>query len=147
MQPAGLPRRQAQAGVTLVEILVVLSIIAITTGAAMLRLGIGASEDRLASTAQTLALAITQSSDAALATGEDRLLDLGPQAYRLHPASAADSQWTPTDGLTFTDPAPVTVRFAADGTSLPFQLHLSQDDRSILITFDGLRATIGPVGP
>ena len=138
--------RQADLGLTLVEILVVLSIIAIAAGATMLRLGLGTSDDRLTSTAQTLALALTQASDAALSTGEDRLLQIGPLGYALHPASLPPT-WTPLRDLTLsrTDALPDPLRLAADGASSPFDLNLTQGQRSVTVTFDGLRAIPGPV--
>lgn len=141
-------RRQAEAGVTLVEILVVLSIIAITTGAVMLRLGLGRSDDALTSAAQTLALAVTQGSDAALTTGEDRLLEIGPLGFSLHATSAA-APWNPLPDLTLTrsDALPDALRLAADGTSAPFGLVLTQGRRSVTVAFDGLRATAGAVIP
>jgi general secretion pathway protein H len=140
--------RHAEAGVTLVEILVVLSIIAIAAGAVMLRLGIGRSDDALTSTAQMLALTLTQASDTALSTGEDRVLEVGGLGYSLHPASVA-AVWTPLPDLTLTrsDAAPDPLRLAADGTSEPFQLRLSQGGRFVTVAFDGLRATAGAVGP
>ena len=138
--------RRADLGVTLVEILVVLSIIAIAAGATMLRLGLGRSDDALTSTAQTLALAITQASDAALSTGEDRLLQLGPLGYSLQPASLPPA-WMPLRDLTLSrgDARPNPLRLAADGASPPFDLRLTQGQRSVTVAFDGLRATPGPV--
>lgn len=134
--------RQPQAGVTLVEILVVLSIIAITTGAVMLRLGVGRSDDALTSTAQTMALAITQASDAALAGGEDRVLEAGALGWTLH-RPGAEPVWTPLPGgVTVAEVGP--WRLAADGTSAPFGVTLSLRDRAITVAYDGLRAGVGP---
>ena len=144
----GPQRRQAQAGVTLVEILIVLSIIAITTGAVMLRLGLGKSDDALTSAAQTMALAVTQASDAALSSGKDRVLEFGALGYSLHSMDAATA-WTPLPGLTLTrsDAVAGPLRLSADGTSVPFGLILTQDSRSITVAFDGLRASRGDVTP
>jgi general secretion pathway protein H len=141
-------RRSGEAGVTLVEILVVLSIIAITSGAVMLRLGLGRSDDTLTSTAQTMALAVTQGSDQALSSGQDRVLMIADQAYALQPANT-DPVWTALPGLTLTraDAATDPLRLAADGTSAPFALVLAQAGRSVTITFDGLTARPGQVTP
>ena len=163
---ANQPRRAGQAGVTLVEILVVLSIIAITTGAAMLRLGVGRDGDPLSAAATGLALALTAASDAALAGGTDRRLQIGPQGYRIasaasagntanaaDAASAADAAnaadaasaapWHPLAGLTATvDPVTAAGRLAADGSAAPFQIRLAAGGRSLLVRFDGLRARV-----
>lgn len=137
--------RRADAGVTLVEILVVLSIIAITTGAAMLRLGIGRGSYDLATAAGQLALSVTEASDASLASGQDRLLELAPEAYRIgFGGSLADSGWRRMPGLSLanvTGDARV-LRLSATGASAPFRLRLSADGRSVVVRFDGLQARV-----
>ena len=136
-------RRKAEAGVTLVEILVVLSIIAITTGAAMLRLGIGRAQDDLTNAAAAMALAVTEASDAALASGQDRVLELGPQGYRVGP-DGSDPAWRQLSGLGLAsagaDAGP--WRLSADAASTPFGVRLSSDAKSVQVRFDGLRATV-----
>ena len=138
-------RRDAEAGVTLVEILVVLSIIAITTGAAMLRLGLGRSEDDFGVAVQRLALAVSSASDAALQTGQDRQLQLGPLGYRL--VSARDTTgppWQSIAGLSFLPVAgqDAVLRLSADGASAPFDLRLASAGQTLFLRFDGLKARV-----
>ena len=142
MQPKA-PQRTGQAGVTLVEILVVLSIIAITTGAAMLRLGIGSGRDQLANAAAATALAITDASDAALASGRDRLIEFNAGSYRL----ATDNSGADWHAMPGVDKMSVVGqdgprRLSADGSSPPFQLRLTADGQNVLVRFDGLTAKV-----
>jgi prepilin-type N-terminal cleavage/methylation domain-containing protein len=138
-------QREPEAGVTLVEILVVLSIIAITTGAAMLRLGFGASQDDFAAAVQAMALAVTAASDAAMQSGQDRQLELGPLGYRLVSAgTTAEPPWQALPGLSF---QPVlgrdaALRLSADGASAPFDLRLAGAERTLFLRFDGLTARV-----
>lgn len=130
---------------TLVEILVVLSIIAITTGAAMLRLGIGRPEDDFGVAVQRLALAVTSASDAALQTGQDRLLQLGPLGYRLvAPGEASAPVWQTIPGLSFLPVAgqDAVLRLSADGAAAPFDLRFASAGKTLFLRFDGLKARI-----
>ena len=139
----GPQHRNVEAGVTLVEILVVLSIIAITTGAAMLRLGLGRGADELAGAAGQVALAVTEAADAALASGQDRVLELGPEGYRIAVAgSEADWRRLPGHDLAQAEGGAGPLRLSADGAAAPFRLRLSADGHSVLLRFDGLRATV-----
>ena len=135
--------RNVEAGVTLVEILVVLSIIAITTGAAMLRLGLGRGAGDLAGAAGQVALAVTEAADAALASGQDRLLELGPDGYRIG-VEGGDADWhrLPGLGLAQAEGGVGPLRLSADGAAAPFRLRLSADGHSVLLRFDGLRAKV-----
>jgi prepilin-type N-terminal cleavage/methylation domain-containing protein len=145
MEAARPTQREPEAGVTLVEILVVLSIIAITTGAAMLRLGFGKSQDDFAAAVQTMALSVTAASDAAMQAGRDGRLELGPLGYRLVSAdTTAESSWQTLPGLSF---QPVFGRDAAlplmaDGASPPFDLRLAGAERTLFLHFDGLTARV-----
>lgn len=137
--------RKADAGLTLVEVLVVLSIIAITTGAAMLRLGLGRGQDDLAATATAMAAAVTEASDAALASGQDRVLELGPEAYLIQPdGSASAPVWRQTPGLALAaaQGGQGPWRLSADAASAPFGLRLSAGQQSVFVQFDGLRARV-----
>ena len=128
MQVVRSTQRDPEAGVTLVEILVVLSIIAITTGAAMLRLGFGRSTDDFDSAVARMASAVTAASDFAMQTGQDRLLELGPLGYRAVPdGSATEVSWQTIPGFHFS-PVPgrnTALRLLADGASPPFDLRLA----------------------
>lgn len=138
-------RRKPDAGLTLVEVLVVLSIIAITTGAAMLRLGLGGVQDNLLATATTMATAVTEASDAALATGHDRVLNLRPDAYLIAAdGSTADPVWRQTPGLKLaaSQGGAGPWRLSADAASAPFDLRLSAGPQTVTLRFDGLRATV-----
>ena len=139
-----LPRRKADAGLTLVEVLVVLSIIAITTGAAMLRLGLGRGQDDLMATATAMAVAVTEASDAALASGQDRVLKLGPEAYLIQSEfSTADPVWRQTPGFDLAvQGAAGPWRLSANAASAPFGVRLSAGQLSVVLRFDGLRAKV-----
>lgn len=123
----------------------VLSIIAITTGAAMLRLGLGQRQDDLVSAAAAMSLAVTQASDAALSSGHDRLVQLGPEAYLIHvDGSTADPVWQQTPGLTITaaQGGAGPWRLSADAASSPFDVRLSAGQQSVTLRFDGLQARV-----
>ncbi len=145
MRAIGLNHRDAEAGVTLVEILVVLSIIAITTGAAMLRLGFGHSEDETRAAVAAMARTITAASDDALQTGQDRVLQLGPKGYRVIAANATtEPVWQTVPGLSF---QPVgdrnqALRLSADGASPAFDLRLQAGSEALFLHFDGLKARV-----
>ncbi len=135
-------RRTADAGLTLVEVLVVLSIIAVTTGALMLRLGGGRTENDLTASAAGLALVITAASDRALVSGRDERLDIGPDGYRVYPMGTESAPpWQKLTNTSFADPTSATFLLMADGTSTPFQLQLRSAEASTVLRFDGLRAT------
>lgn len=139
-------RRNASAGLTLVEVLVVLSIIAIAAGAAMLRLGIGQGADDLSASATTLALAITAASDQAMVSGHDQRLDIGPEGFRLAPVlSETDPLWQPLTNTDFADPTSASFLLAANGTASPFVLRLGSAGASTLLRFDGLQAWVEPL--
>ncbi len=143
IRPSG---RDAQAGVTLVEILVVLSIIAITTGAAMLRLGFGRSTQDFSAAVATMAIAVTQASDDALQTGQDRVLQLGPLGYRLVAADAAtEPPWQSIPDLAFQpfNGSTQALLLSADGASIPFDLRLMGPDQTVFLRYDGLKARVG----
>ena len=144
MSPSSLPcRRNATAGLTLVEVLVVLSIIAIAAGAAMLRLGIGHGADDLQASATRLALAITAASDQAMESGQDQRLDIGPEGFRIAALrSETEAPWHSLVGAGFVDPTSATFVLAADGTAVPFDLRLGSGRASTLLRFDGVQARV-----
>lgn len=136
--------RDPEAGVTLVEILVVLSIIAITTGAAMLRLGFGRTAEDFNATVAAMAMTVTAASDDALQTGLDRVLQLGPQGYRIVAADAeTEPAWHPIPDLTFR-PADrnSALLLSADAASTPFVLRLEGAKQTLFLRFDGLKARV-----
>lgn len=141
-------RRKADAGLTLIEVLVVLSIIAITAGAAMLRLGFGHGQDDLTAAANAMALAVTEASDAALTSGQDRILELGPEAYFIRvDGRTSDPDWRKVSGLMLAAAQGETGpwRLSADAASPPFGVRLSAGHQSVTLWFDGLRARVEAV--
>ena len=145
MLPRTASSRHAEAGVTLVEILVVLSIIAITTGAVMLRMGLATGTDDLTAAATSLALGLTAASDAAMASGEDRLVEVAVDSYRIAPAGrAAQATWHALPGLTLTrtDGGAEPIRLSSDAASPAFELRLSASGKTSLVWFDGLQAEV-----
>ena len=137
------PSRDAEAGVTLVEILVVLSIFAITTGAAMLRLGFGRGAEDFNASVAAMAMTITIASDDALQSGLDRVLQLGPQGYRVVAADAvSEPAWQAIPDLTFRPLEASSLRLSADAASTPFVLRLEGARQTLFLRYDGLQARV-----
>lgn len=85
-------RARAEAGMTLVEVLVVLAIIGITAGASVLALGSGAGLDGKAE-ARRLQSRIQLAVDEAMVRGAPLALALGPREYRFLEWDAAMGAW------------------------------------------------------
>ncbi len=133
--------RKHHDGLTLVEVLVVLSIVAIVADAAMLRLGVGQASDGLTASANALALAITAASDRAQDSGHDERLEILPERYRI--ARTKDLETAPWQELadcSFTDSSSEIFTLASDGTSAPISLRLRSARMSASVRLDGLQA-------
>ena len=138
------------AGLTLIEMLVVLAIIGIASGATLLSLRGGRSAVTAQSEANRLATVLQAAADAALAGGT-RAFVADAHGYAVVDWDAAHARWTAgvrhplADGLDLdgTPPAPTPFARAADGE--PLTLTLRGATAPWQVTFDGLTATAAPV--
>lgn len=147
------PQRRRDAGITLVEMLVVLSVIAVAAGVVMLRFP-GNAGATPATEAVALALVLTRASDQALTSGRPRSLDWGQDGYRvLHwlPGSGwvaevgTERALAPASALTRPDGAvagPVVI--ATDALTAPAIFRLGTGTAAWLVAFDGLAAQAMP---
>ncbi len=147
-------RRRTEAGVTLVEMLVVLSVIAVAAGVVMLRFP--ASPGSTAATeAGALALALTQASDQALTSGRARSLEWSADGYHVV-AWVPGSGWAeepgrqrrlaPAIALARSDGGtnePVLI--GTDALSAPASFQLGTGASAWRVVFDGLAAEALPL--
>lgn len=111
----------------------------------MLRMGLATGTDDLTAAATSLALGLTAASDAAMASGEDRLVEVAVDSYRIAPAGrAAQATWHALPGLTLTrtDGGAEPIRLSSDAASPAFELRLSASGKTSLVWFDGLQAAV-----
>ena len=152
MAARGAPRRD-EAGFTLLEILIALSILAIVTGAAALSLGGGADRDGAAAV-RRLGIRLQYAADEALIGGRQRALrpdaELG---YRFVTWSAEDRAWiTDRDPELAESGGPVlqldgfgpsgAIRFRPAGESDPFSLRAAAGGRLWRIVGDGINVSV-----
>ncbi len=122
-------------GLTLIEMLVVLAILAVATGASLLSVG-ARRGDATAATARHLAAAIQAAADRSLATGATALLVTARDGYGL----GADHIALPV-GTTVAGTAP-TMRVAFGGE--PFALLVAHGGDRWTVAFDGVEAVATP---
>lgn len=148
------PRRSAEAGITLIEVLVVLAVIGVAAGATML--GVNASErgSRAETEAIRLAQRLSLSVDEAIISGRDHLLIWDDTGYRFE-RRTADGGWAAAEvpilaqrhdlpapiRLAERDgqPEPLTISAAATGPQTV--LVLTANSTSWVVAFDGFTAT------
>lgn len=132
--------RAPDAGVTLTEMLVVLAVISVASGAAMLRLGAAQGGADQAGAMDILRQNIAQRAERALFDGQDVLFEWRRSAYRL--GQGADWMVLP-DGLVFDTSGQQLL--AADGASRPFVLTARGPAGVAQLGFDGLEARLTAV--
>lgn len=149
--------RPADAGVTLVEMLVVLVIIGVAAGAVTLSVAPADRQGRAETEAQRLALAIGTAVDEALISGQPQALVWSGQGYWFGRWSAAEARWLPADGsehafsgrltLQRSDGAPEAPVVIAD-TAASGQVEFVLTGRGApwVVRFDGFSATALPGG-
>jgi general secretion pathway protein H len=120
----------ADAGLTLLEMLIVLAVIAVATGATALSLG-PRRDGAPAATARQLAAAIQAAADRSIATGARDVLVVDRDGYTL----GALRQPLPPDLVV---DAPPAVPVAVDGA--PFDVALTDGAERWRVSFDGWRA-------
>ena len=146
-------RRRSDSGITLVEMLVVLAVIAVAAGVVMLRFP-GNAGTTPATEAVALALALTTASDQALTSGRPRSLDWAEDGYRvLHwlPGSGWVAEpgtvraLAPASALTRSDGAAAgPVLIGTDALTAPATFTLGTGTAAWVVAFDGLAARAQP---
>lgn len=139
-------------GMTLVEILVVLAIIAITASVSVLALG-GDSNLRGLAEAKRIEARLQLAADQTMIDGMPRALSITPEEYRFLQFDLSTGRWSPIDDRvlaeTFDIPEDMHLRsddgqsiypLGADGSGQPFVLNLDWEERSWTIAFDGVTA-------
>lgn len=140
--------RKREAGVTLIEMLVVLSIISVAAGVLILQFS-GPSNDPRAE-AEHLAATLSQAAETALYSGNPSVLIWSADSYRIdtfkpgagwQPSQAAQSL---TNGLTLrrNDGHDGALMIAPGGIALPARFLLTSADAAWRVDFNGLSAQV-----
>ena len=151
--------RQADAGVTLIEMMVVLVIVAVMAGLAMSGLVPGSAQRKLAGAAEVLVQRLALASDEAMVTGRPLAFEARPAGYGFVQWQG-DAGWQPVSGgplaqaIDLGDGMQIDA-FAQDGTALTatgphviapggdaagFRIELQIAGQRRLVLFDGLNA-------
>lgn len=143
MQTSAMPRRErhAEAGISLVEVLVVLSVIAVVSGLAMLQFGAGRSASLLDMDATRIAAEVGGASDQALFSGVERLVSWQDDRLAVSGNGASGTVFSLADGVEITTP-PGQHRLSALGLSLPLTLVLAMGETRRQIYYDGASAVV-----
>lgn len=137
------PRRGSTAGLTLVETLVALSILAVTAGALMLSLGgigRGAAGEQ---EANRLAARLQLAADLALVTGAPLALRWDPGGYQFLAWDPAGGDWRPSGegDLGAWRALPAALRLARDDSDDPRPIRIEADrPRTAVLRIDGGRS-------
>ena len=152
-------QRPGEAGLTLVEMLVVLAIIGVMAGATVLTIGSGGGTARTEAEARRLETRLELAADETMVT--DRMVAFAPEAdaYRFVTWDMAKGGWRPdpVDELgrrhalpsgmrLITDTGGKPLLIGADGGGGGMQAQLATDDSSWTIQFDGTGATASRTG-
>ncbi len=139
-------------GMTLVEILVVLAIIAVTASAAVLALG-GESNLRGVTEAKRIEARLQLAADQTMIESTPLAISITQSGYNFLQWDAKEGRWgpmidsvleedfeLPSDMQLRTDGAETVFPLGADRAGQPFLLHLDWKDWSWTIAFDGITA-------
>jgi general secretion pathway protein H len=132
--------RDTQSGVTLIEMMIVLAIVGVATGAATLGLASVGRDDRAESAALRLSQDISLAVDMALIEGKPRSVAWDASGYTLEGRVTLDASVTlaRADGLTG------AVVIAADGTGDAVEFVLTGADADWRVMFDGFSVVVQP---
>ncbi len=136
--------RDHQSGVTLIEMMIVLVVIGVGTGAVLLGTGALVRDDRVEQEARRLAGAISLGFDAALIVGVSRSISWDAQGYQIGNADRHT-----LDGaviLTRSDGAGGDAVLSATATGAPFVFALSGPAGAWDVRFDGFAVSAAPGG-
>ena len=147
-------RTRSDAGMTLVEMLVVLAIIGITAGASLLALGSGAGLDGRAE-ARRLQSRMQLAVDEAMVRGTPLALQVGAREYAFLDWESATGTWRPSESTVLREihrlPRGMTLASAdgqrivpldADQPSDPVVIDLTAGRQHWAVAFDGLTARL-----
>lgn len=152
--------RDPQAGLTLIETLVVIAIIGIATGATMMGLNGADRGARAQAEAVRLAQNLSLAVDEALISGEPFQLEWDESGYAFVQWRAEDATWQPADvaglaarhdvrpplRITMPDASP-SVLIAASGSGPARQFDFQGNGVSWRVQFDGFTALASPQDP
>lgn len=151
--------RDAQAGFSLVEILVVLAILAVMSGVTLISLGAINRGAQPETEAKLFANRLSLAADEALVTGEELSLALDPTGYSVDvPASGSDG-WSPHPSGLFgarhelsgrirmeIDAGVDRIALRPDATGEAFSVVFSNADGGWRVSYDGFSASVAPSG-
>lgn len=158
------PRRRADGGITLIEVLVVLAVIGVATGATMLGLNATDRDTRAEAEAVRLARSLSLGTDEAMLSGTPLALVWDAGGYSFVAWSAADAQWGPADQNTLSrrhdlrapvalslsgeTAGPVLIASSGIGQEIEFQFGAASGNSSLrwIVAFDGFSASAQPKG-
>lgn len=145
MQTSAMPRRERhpEAGISLVEVLVVLSLVAVVSGLAMLQFGAGQGASQLDLDAMRIATEVADASDQALFSGSERLVTWQDDRVSVSGNGASATMLSLSNGVLITTP-PGQHRLSALGLSLPLTLVLAMGTTTRQVHYDGASAVVLP---
>jgi general secretion pathway protein H len=136
--------RDGQAGLTLVETLVTVAIVAVMAGLVTLGVARVGAAGGAADEAARLAAVLDAGADAALASGRDRVLTWGPDSYALE---GAEVHRLPAGvALARADGSAAPILLSGSGAAPAVALVLRDRRGARGVWFDGLRARVAGAG-
>ena len=152
------PRQEA--GLTLVEVMIVLAIIGVTGGVAVLGLGSGDRGMRVEAEAGRLAARLRLAADEAMITQQPIALSWDERGYGFVTPEPGSRDWRPSPvaalGERHTLPAGLSLSgeragepmlVGADGAGAPIRLAVAGRNATWNVTFDGLNVDASAGGP
>lgn len=156
-------QRNPDNGITLIEVLVVLAVIGVATGATMLGLNSADRNTRSEAEAIRLARNLALGVDEALLSGAPLALMWDAGGYKFIAWSAGENKWTASDVASLAErhdlrapvtmvmqganiPLPVIIASSGIGSTVNFEFASAPSDKSQdwLVSFDGFAATANP---
>ncbi|MGL4322093.1 MAG: prepilin-type N-terminal cleavage/methylation domain-containing protein [Paracoccaceae bacterium] len=144
VSPADIGNRSGQSGVTLIEVMIVLVVIGIATGAATLGLGALTRDDHVEQEARRLSAAISLALDDALISGATRAVHWDAQGYQIGTGQRHEMATSVT--LSRADGLADAVVLSAHAASAPVTLVVSGRTGPWHLALDGfgVRVAAGP---
>jgi general secretion pathway protein H len=134
--------RHPAAGVTLIEMIIVLAVISVATGAATLGLGMLGRDDMAEQEARRLAAVIGLAADDALISGVSRTVAWDAHGYRI--GTAERHALSGGVALARGDGTDAAIVLSPDATGVAVDFVMQADTAIWRVSFDGLSATVMP---